>query len=42
MNPVQIAPGPPVVQAQMHTVDAGALRQALEASIEGEVRFDKV
>ena len=33
---------PPVPQADLHTVDIGALRRELESGITGEVRFDKV
>ena len=42
MHPVQIETGQRVPQAEIHAVDVEALRRALHAAIEGDVRFDKV
>ena len=42
MNPVSVASGRPVPQAQVHSVDVASLRRELEAEIAGEVRFDAV
>ena len=42
MQPMQIESGPPVAQAEASRVDRAALERALRASIEGEVRFDRV
>src|SRR5215213_3625944 len=42
MQPMQIDSGRPVPQADASRVDRAALERALRASIEGEVRFDKV
>jgi FAD/FMN-containing dehydrogenase/Fe-S oxidoreductase len=42
MQPVSIAPGAPVPQADVRSLDIDAFRRELESRIEGEVRFDKV
>jgi FAD/FMN-containing dehydrogenase/Fe-S oxidoreductase len=42
MQPIQIDSGRPVPQADASRVDRVALERALRASIEGEVRFDRV
>ncbi len=42
MAPIRIETGVPVPQADAARVDAAALEQALRASVEGEVRFDRV
>jgi len=39
---IQIESGTPVTQADVSRVDVAALERALRASIQGEVRFDKV
>jgi FAD/FMN-containing dehydrogenase/Fe-S oxidoreductase len=42
MNLAAVEPGGAVPQADVSRVDVAALRQALEGSVEGEVRFDKI
>jgi FAD/FMN-containing dehydrogenase len=42
MNVVSVSATPPVPQANARLADVQALRAALDAEIEGEVRFDSV